>query len=341
MRIHWVDTAKAIGIFTIVLGHTPGINEFLRSFIYAFHVPLFFFLSGILTKPAHLSMPFGEFVKRNVWRLVVPYVFFWFVCFLLWIVFQQVDGVSVWQRPGLVFDQIEGLMWGTGVALLAVNGALWFYTGLFVSTLAHYFIARLSPIKQAGVLVIFAMVGVFIRPIFAGEHLVWNIELIPVMVLFYGAGYLISKEGWMPKFSKPVWSLVAVVAFAATLAVTIINGNPDFSWHSWGRSYLLYIPGAFAGIALVIAIGHLARETKVARYLSENTITIFSIHYPIFTAFGLVGVHLFALSRDFDQHSTVLAFAYTLAALALCVPLVLLFRRFTPWALGAKPRTKI
>ena len=46
-RIFWIDALRGIGIFLVVLGHTfwKGHNV-----IYAFHMPLFFFISGILFK---------------------------------------------------------------------------------------------------------------------------------------------------------------------------------------------------------------------------------------------------------------------------------------------------
>ena len=55
-RLTYIDIARAIGILFVVLGH---VNQFYRDsqgiensqtliFIYAFHMPLFFILSGIL-----------------------------------------------------------------------------------------------------------------------------------------------------------------------------------------------------------------------------------------------------------------------------------------------------
>jgi fucose 4-O-acetylase-like acetyltransferase len=58
-RLTWVDTAKGFGIILVVLGHalrglvsseiltsTPLVR-FADDWIYAFHMPLFFFLSGL------------------------------------------------------------------------------------------------------------------------------------------------------------------------------------------------------------------------------------------------------------------------------------------------------
>ena len=46
-RIEWVDIAKGIGIFLMVMGHT-GIPRIGNQWIYSFHMPLFFFISGFL-----------------------------------------------------------------------------------------------------------------------------------------------------------------------------------------------------------------------------------------------------------------------------------------------------
>ena len=44
-RIAYVDIAKILGMFFIVYGHTLRGGE-VTTWIYTFHVPLFFFLSG-------------------------------------------------------------------------------------------------------------------------------------------------------------------------------------------------------------------------------------------------------------------------------------------------------
>ena len=43
-RIGWVDTAKGIGLLLVIIGHLP--IPLVPVWIYTFHMPLFFFLSG-------------------------------------------------------------------------------------------------------------------------------------------------------------------------------------------------------------------------------------------------------------------------------------------------------
>ena len=61
-RISWIDTAKFIGIFCIYLGHFGTSAGRSYPFVFAFHVLLFFFLSGYLEyvsleKSAMLNKP--------------------------------------------------------------------------------------------------------------------------------------------------------------------------------------------------------------------------------------------------------------------------------------------
>ena len=86
-RMLWVDYAKGIGIFLVVVGHVlrglinssilqnSDLWEFVDSWIYAFHMPLFFFLSGLFVQRS-LSKPFKNFVLDKLCVIAYPY-FVW------------------------------------------------------------------------------------------------------------------------------------------------------------------------------------------------------------------------------------------------------------------------
>lgn len=46
-RIQYLDICKGVGIIFVVLGHIIQTNP-IRTWIYSFHMPLFFFLSGYI-----------------------------------------------------------------------------------------------------------------------------------------------------------------------------------------------------------------------------------------------------------------------------------------------------
>lgn len=50
-RINWIDWAKVFAIYLVVLGHLlskTGREGYIFNFIYSFHMPFFFFISGYL-----------------------------------------------------------------------------------------------------------------------------------------------------------------------------------------------------------------------------------------------------------------------------------------------------
>ena len=84
-RIVWLDYAKAIGIFFVVWGHmynkvpyASPIAGVIGRHIYAFHMPLFFMLSGIVLGyqlPEKEEIDIAAEAKKRAHRLLAPYGF--------------------------------------------------------------------------------------------------------------------------------------------------------------------------------------------------------------------------------------------------------------------------
>lgn len=50
-RLNWIDWAKSIAIALVVFGHIPEERgSYFINYVTQFHMPLFFFISGYLTK---------------------------------------------------------------------------------------------------------------------------------------------------------------------------------------------------------------------------------------------------------------------------------------------------
>lgn len=49
-HLYWIDFAKTIGLLLMILGHGNMVNDEFRCYIYSFHMPLFFIISGLLTR---------------------------------------------------------------------------------------------------------------------------------------------------------------------------------------------------------------------------------------------------------------------------------------------------
>lgn len=68
MRDSIIDIMKAIGIIAMIIGHC-GAPEVIEDFIFSWHMPLFFLVSGYFFKPKSL----GDSLRQNIRSLVIPY----------------------------------------------------------------------------------------------------------------------------------------------------------------------------------------------------------------------------------------------------------------------------
>jgi fucose 4-O-acetylase-like acetyltransferase len=124
-RLEWLDALKGLGIVLVVLGHLPQIGTSpVGAVIYAFHVPLFFALSG-----ATLCGATWHSMGRRV--LV-----------LLW-VYAAVGILSlpfaVWLHPhASVMGILAGLLYGSPMSLLI--GPLWFLPALALAVPLAWFV---------------------------------------------------------------------------------------------------------------------------------------------------------------------------------------------------------
>lgn len=73
MRDSTLDIAKGLGIFCVVLGHLTVFKSHVYVTIYHFHMPLFFFISGMFFKETTLK----ECITKKSQRLLLPYIFYW------------------------------------------------------------------------------------------------------------------------------------------------------------------------------------------------------------------------------------------------------------------------
>lgn len=71
-RYEFIDLFKTIGIIFMVMGHV-GFGDRFAHYIAAFHMPMFFFISGYLFKDKYT---FNEFITRKFNSLIKPYFYF-------------------------------------------------------------------------------------------------------------------------------------------------------------------------------------------------------------------------------------------------------------------------
>lgn len=92
-RIEYIDLAKGVGIILVVIGHS--ISGIGYKFIYSFHMPLFFFLSGMCFSIEKYPY-FASFLAKRAKQILVPCFFFTSISLLLGISLLHYDIKDLW-----------------------------------------------------------------------------------------------------------------------------------------------------------------------------------------------------------------------------------------------------
>ena len=186
-RIIWIDNAKFIGIFVVVLGHlTPNME--LQTFIYSFHMPFFFLLSGITFNARENS--FVSFFKKRFKAILVPYIFFGLITYFYWLFIARYYGADAriiipWYKP------LIGMLYSAGSAKWLIhNIPLWFLTCLFLTQLLFFLILKTVKFKKIVFPLLFILAYLF--SYFNSAKLMWSINVVPVATMFFAIGYYIK-----------------------------------------------------------------------------------------------------------------------------------------------------
>ena len=129
-RLNWIDWAKALAITFVVYGHIPADRgDFLHNYITSFHMPLFFFISGYLTKKEYM----GRETLIKYWHtLIIPYLCYNIIFYPYWAIRFTIDHPTTdW------FEYIKPII---GTIMLQIktpfndylNGVTWFIAALFM-----------------------------------------------------------------------------------------------------------------------------------------------------------------------------------------------------------------
>ena len=132
-RIRHLDMAKGIGIFCIVIGHSYsyyiGNGNKVIPFLFSFHVPIFFIITGILYSRRDAVC---INVMKKIRELIIPYFIWGGIYQLCLLCLSLIGGEDVGAQIGSRVLTI----------LQLTSGAMWFLPTMFVSTILFQLSSR-------------------------------------------------------------------------------------------------------------------------------------------------------------------------------------------------------
>lgn len=305
-RIQWIDILKCVGIFLVVLGHTIKNNDFYL-WIYSFHMPLFFFISGYLSEPKDKIVDYKFFFLNKFRSLFLPFLFFRILLIIYWLVveqyFRQLDLGPIWFL--IVLFWVEILI---APVLLRWNDILHSVLIVFICVILFYIFKSVKSSNE-----------------FIHELLGW-LERIVNGGLWFSMAFLVRKIGNKLLFFRK-YSLV-LFGITAIISVFYFKLNGEISIYSnTVNNIVLYIILGLSGINVVwFLCKFVIKKNRIMEWIGAYTIIILAIHEPI----KRIILKLISVFCNLDvlaiQSNLMLAFLVAFITLILCVPMIYIFR---------------
>lgn len=330
-RIEWIDYSKGLGMFLVMFAHLPIPLE-LQHYIYTFHMPLFFFLSGYLY--CHdKQQDFKSFVYKKFKSLLVPYFCFSIIIYFFWL--QSVLGYDIIgvSYNGLLIRPLVCSILG----LRDYNGTLWFIACLFVTEIFFYILlSKLKDNKRRIVifLMAFSAVGYFYSSKIS-YALPWSCDVALTAVVFYGSGYMIKnniKNKWIYNHIIKIW----LVLFLLNFAFGMVNDRIDMYSNKY-NNYIFFYAAAFSGIGQFLILARLIKTLNFFLYIGKNSIIFLALHQQvIFPIFKKTINSITPLSIYLTQHSMIYGLVITVSTVIICYPIIKLINNYLYFALGKR-----
>lgn len=295
-RYSFIDNAKAIGITLVVIGHVfPG-N--VTKFIYLFHMPLFFLLSGFLFKPQTIK----KYSLKKVSRLLIPYVSFLLLLYFLYSILNLLFYGKLFHD---IYNGLSDILYG-GVALRGAFGVFWFTTTLFFSLIIFNFLACKLEIKMLLLVMIASYTLAFLN-----QYLAPDFKLpLGLNVCLYAIPLI--GIGWFLKNHHTEFLLIAIVGFILFSVKTFIFHNlvsVDLKSTVYGLP-LESTAIAIAFFYLIMMVSKKIPSNWLLTYIGNASITIMFTHqwfHVYMRELGLSNVYILttlALTLSLLTHAT-------------------------------------
>jgi acyltransferase len=357
-RIAWLDVAKALGIALVFYGHfverfIPDVPAAMlqMKWVYSFHMPLFFFLSGLVYKER--QMAFDVFIRRQIRSRLVPVWVFTLAGVPLWILSHPPGPSQTWLdvTGRCLIDTLRETIQGRPTR----NILMWFLVTLFVVELWQFGLRRLTRrlVGLLSSLLLFVVLSLVVmrhsdilHDLWGDRVDWWHLTSAVVAMVFYQTGILAQRLRPLAQRAGAAWYLT-IGGFCA--AVTVITFNRNFPAGNIVKLVVAVYgdPGwffltSFAGTLMVICAARLLEPVQALRRIGTVTLGLMCLN-GIMHEYLNPSVARIIVRCWPEPHValfTLLCLVGTLVSLLLCLPVVGLLDRYVPEVFG-RPRARL
>ena len=255
-RVQWIDGCKGLAILLVILGHTMR-TDLSLVYIYGFHMPLFFFLSGLVCNEKKYT--WGTFLKSRFNTLVLPYMAFYLLTWLYWLCVERSFrplGMEWWQP---LIGMVYGAQWHQ---YMDHNGILWFLPCLFFTEVLFYAVKKIPKYwLQVTVIIALTTFGLLLK-----INLPWCVNIACVALQFFYLGNIL--RGFLLKteettHEKAITMIVSITALVAYILLSAQSLNyVNMASNKYGSIYVFELLALLGSCGFVCSCKSLNFNSK-------------------------------------------------------------------------------
>ena len=318
-RLNWIDQARGLSIFLVVYGHNFPLYE---PYIYSFHVPLFFFISGMF----HPKLSNKKTIIKRAKVILTPYFFWASALYLFWLIIGRKYGNSSDLNLSIL-DNFLGIFYAQGGQTYMDWGIpLWFLPCLFLVFLFFSLARRISNTILFYLTCLSLVALGFLWSRFTGVHLPWSIDVAMVSLGFYSTGRLLKNK--LISLNRTQSIVGCIFLLAVHIAAFYFNTSKVDMYRALYGNELLFFMSGLAGSIAYILFFKLVPIFSFLSYLGKHTLVILATHIRMLTVIKLVllavvGVTVF----EFTEIQKV---GLSVVQIILIIPIVWLVNKYIP-----------
>ena len=335
-RFDYLDIAKGLGILAVVWAHIM-LTGWSHKVIYAFHMPLFFFIAGMLFRREKYSS-FALYAVKRAKRLLLPYLIYSVLTWGIWAAFRLLrhDPVDSFWAPLLQTFIAQG-----SGAFLVHNSALWFIPCLFVVELMYWALSRLKDWQNMITCFIFAGLSFLFGHLWGDKYwflLPYNFDAALIALPFYSVGNILIKHhshqeiiNTVSKHEAAAWGILCLTTILLIIGA-LFFGECSMGSSSYQCNGGLFLVRAFVGCFSIILFSilisltkWLATTNKPVIWFGKNSLDVMCLHIPVKGVAMIIIARFLSTSVDYvSEHwgGALLAFAMTIIVLIIVVLLI-------------------
>ena len=301
-RLVWLDIMRAFLIIFMVIGHSTSP---LVIYIYLFHMPAFFILSGFTFDMDRYKLK--DFILKKTITILLPAVLINLIYIFFYSILQELGLYNFIQAGENIQLEKRILAFFQHCTTTDLGGATWFLFVLYEVEIIYGILAKSKKIlKKNGVTLlglILGMVGYY----FVTRHIIlpYYFDLALLACLYYGIGFLIAQKNVIENIDNKILFPICIL-LTVFFAEFYFEGNLPMNWPTRSFANLfIQIVSCLAAISPLIYISMKIEKSKIAKWLQwlgQHTYSILILHFLFFRVIFFVGILLGILPANYLQN---------------------------------------